>query len=178
MFVAACGFSLVAVSGGYSINFGMRDSHCIGFSCWRTQALAVGSIVVAHRFQSMGSAVVAHRLSCPSTCGISPDKRLNPCPLHWHYHWTTREAQVSIILRRLKSYQAFFMTTTVWNYKAITRRKLEKNTNEETKQHATKQPMGHWKTKEEMKKFLKTCEHGNTTFQNPWDAAKAVLRSS
>ena len=30
--------------------------------------------------------------------------------------------------------------------------------------------------KEEIKKYLETNENGNTTFQNLWDAAKAVLR--
>ena len=29
------------------------------------------------------SAVVAHRLSCSKACGIFPDQRSNPCPLHW-----------------------------------------------------------------------------------------------
>ena len=31
-------------------------------------------------------------------------------------------------------------------------------------------------TKREIKKFLKTNDNENTTTQNPWDAAKAVLR--
>ena len=30
--------------------------------------------------------------------------------------------------------------------------------------------------KEEIRKYLKTNENGNTTFQNLWNAAKAVLR--
>ena len=30
--------------------------------------------------------------------------------------------------------------------------------------------------KEEIKKYLETNDHDNTTIQNPWDAAKAVLR--
>ena len=30
--------------------------------------------------------------------------------------------------------------------------------------------------KEEIKKYLQTNENGNTTIQNLWDAAKAVLR--
>ena len=34
------------------------------------------------------------------------------------------------------------------------------------------------KNKEKMKNFLKTSEHGNTTFQNLWDTAKVALRSS
>ena len=30
--------------------------------------------------------------------------------------------------------------------------------------------------KKEIRKYLKTNENGNTTFQNLWDTAKAVLR--
>ena len=32
--------------------------------------------------------------------------------------------------------------------------------------------------KEKIKKYLKTNENGNTTFQNLWDAAKAVKEGS
>ena len=32
--------------------------------------------------------------------------------------------------------------------------------------------------KEETKIFLKTCENGNTTYQNLWDATKALLRGT
>ena len=31
-------------------------------------------------------------------------------------------------------------------------------------------------TKDEIKKYLETNDNKNTTIQNPWDAAKAVLR--
>ena len=31
----------------------------------------------------MGSVFVAHRLSCSFACGIFPEKRSNPCSLHW-----------------------------------------------------------------------------------------------
>ena len=46
----------------------------------------------------------------------------------------------------------------------------------ETKQHATKQSMGHWKVKEEIKNYLETSENGNTVIQNLWDEDKTVLR--
>ena len=32
-------FSLVVVSGGYSLVFGAQASHCSGFSCWGARAL-------------------------------------------------------------------------------------------------------------------------------------------
>ena len=38
VFAAACGLSLVAVSGGYS-SLGSQASHCGGFFCYRAQAL-------------------------------------------------------------------------------------------------------------------------------------------
>ena len=45
---------------------------CSGFSCCRAQPLgAWGSVVV-----------VGHGLSCSEVCGILPDQRLNPSPLH------------------------------------------------------------------------------------------------
>ena len=31
----------------------------------------------------MSLVFVAHGLRCSVTCGISLDKELNPCPLHW-----------------------------------------------------------------------------------------------
>ena len=46
----------------------------------------------------------------------------------------------------------------------------------ENKQHATKKPMVNEEIKKEIKKYLETNENAGTTFQNPWDAAKAVLR--
>lgn len=33
-------------------------------------------------------------------------------------------------------------------------------------------------SKEKLKKYLKTNEDGNTTYQNPWDTAKVVLRGT
>ena len=52
----------------------------------------------------------------------------------------------------------------------------------ESKQYATEQPMGHWRNQKEIKKKLETNEketqskHNNTTIQNLWNTAKAVLR--
>ena len=45
----------------------------------------------------------------------------------------------------------------------------------ETKQHATKKPMGQLGN-QLGKKYLKTNDNEDTTTQNLWDATKAVLR--
>ena len=57
VFVAACGLSLVAGSGGYSL-------------------AAVSRLLIAV------ASLVAHRLSCHVACGVFPEERLNPCPPH------------------------------------------------------------------------------------------------
>ena len=36
--------------------------------------------------------------------------------------------------------------------------------------------MGHWRNQRGYQKLLETNENGNTTIQNLWDTAKAVLR--
>ena len=46
----------------------------------------------------------------------------------------------------------------------------------ETKQHATKKPMGQWRSKKEIKKYLETNDNEDTTTQNLWDSETAVLR--
>ena len=46
----------------------------------------------------------------------------------------------------------------------------------ETKQHATKKPMGQGGNQEEIRKYAETNDNEDTTSQNLWDAAKAVLR--
>ena len=76
----------------------------------------------------------------------------------------------------MKSYQEFFLTTTLRldiNYK----KKIVRNTNTWrlnitflNNQHVT----GEIKT--EIRIFLETKDNENTTTQNLWDAAKAVLR--
>ena len=45
----------------------------------------VDSLIAVHRFQgTQALVVVACGLSCPKkACGIFPDQRLNPYPLHW-----------------------------------------------------------------------------------------------
>ena len=63
VFVAARRLSLVAVSGGYSLQWLPVAEYWL----WGTWALAV----------------VAHGPSCPTTCGIFLDQRSNSCPLHW-----------------------------------------------------------------------------------------------
>ena len=46
----------------------------------------------------------------------------------------------------------------------------------ETKQHATKNQWVNEEIKREIKKYLETNDNEDTTTQNLWDAAKAVLR--
>jgi len=65
--------------------------HCDGFSCCRAQALGTqDSVVAAHGLSSCSSqalehssVVMAQEVSCFSACGIFPDHRSNPSPLHW-----------------------------------------------------------------------------------------------
>ena len=91
IFVAMCGLSLVAASGGYSllryVGFSLRwllmlwstGSRCAGFS-------SCGSGLSSYGSQALGaqaSVVVAHGLSCSVACGIFPDQESNPRPLHW-----------------------------------------------------------------------------------------------
>jgi len=76
------GFSLVAVSRGYS------SLQRVGFSLW--WLLLLGSMSCRtcrlQYLRYMGSVVVAHRLerlSCSVANGIFPDQELNPCLLYW-----------------------------------------------------------------------------------------------
>ena len=90
VFVAACGLSLVAASGGYS-SLWWQASHCSGFSCCGAWTLGTqASVVVARGLSSCGSRALerrlnsrAHGFSCSVAWGIFPDQGSNPCPLHW-----------------------------------------------------------------------------------------------
>ena len=68
-----CGLSLVALVGLFS-SWGVWAFYCRGFPCCRAQAVG-----------RMGFSIidVVHKSSCPVACGIFPDQRWNPCPLHW-----------------------------------------------------------------------------------------------
>ena len=46
----------------------------------------------------------------------------------------------------------------------------------ETKQHATKKPMGQWENQKEIKKILDTNDNEDRNIQNLRDATKALLR--
>ena len=46
----------------------------------------------------------------------------------------------------------------------------------QAKQYTTQQPRDHWRNPRGNKKYLETNHRENTTTQNLWDAAKAVLR--
>ena len=84
VFVEVAGLSLVAVSGGYSLQL-----QCMGFSsrwllccrAWGSRSRASG--VMARGLQSTGSGVVAHGLSCHMACGIFLDQGSNLGLLHW-----------------------------------------------------------------------------------------------
>ena len=76
-------------------------------------------------------------------------------------------------------YQACFSDHNSKKLKINSRRKngKKKPKHMETKQHATKKPMGQWENQEEIKKDLETNVNGKTTSPNLWDAAKkAILR--
>ena len=63
IFVAVCGLSLVAASEA-TLRFGVRASHCSGFSCCGAWALgAWASVVVVRRLSSCGSGALECRLS-------------------------------------------------------------------------------------------------------------------
>ena len=74
-------------------------------------------------------------------------------------------------------YQASSSTTVLWDQISITRKKTVRNTNTWrlnnmflNNQQITEE------IKREIKKFLETNDNENTTTQNLWDAAKAILK--
>ena len=66
---------------------------CCSFSCCGAWAVA-----------AWASVFVVHRLSCPAACGVLASvQELNRCSLHWQgllSHWTTREVQENVFLKK------------------------------------------------------------------------------
>ena len=62
------------------------------------------------------------------------------------------------------------------NHKKKKKNRWNEHKNMEIKELTIEQPMGHKGIKEEIKKYLEINENRNLTYQNPWDAAKVVLR--
>ena len=54
-------------------------SRCLGFSTCGAQPQQSRSVAL----DAWASVLVAQELSCSAACGISPDQREDPCPLHW-----------------------------------------------------------------------------------------------
>ena len=75
VFVAACGLSLVAASGGYSLAVVCR------------LLIAVVFLVAERRLYSTDSKFAVHGHCYPVACRIFQEQGLNPCPLHWHAGW-------------------------------------------------------------------------------------------
>ena len=107
-------------------SWGAQASHCGSFSCSGTQGPGcvglrwlqrAGSVVAAPGLRSAGS-VVVHHLSCSTACGVSPNRGLSQCVLHWQadscpldheeapgidcYHILTALASLTIPLREGK----------------------------------------------------------------------------
>ena len=73
LFLAGSWFScmgILAVSRGYSLAAARG-------------LLVVASLVSERRLLVPGLSSCGTPLSCSETCGIFPDQRSNPCPLHW-----------------------------------------------------------------------------------------------
>ena len=80
------GFSLIAVSGGYSpvvVRGRLLAVAClvVGHRLWGVQASVAAvqrlNSSSSSKLQSTGSVVMAHGLSCSAACGIFPDQVLN-----------------------------------------------------------------------------------------------------
>ena len=96
------------------------------------------------------------------------------CSSRYTISWITNQASVN--LRKVKSYWSFLITTLQAQI-SIMGKSTVKNTNTWrlnntflNNQQVTEE------IKKEIKKFLETNNNENTTTQNLWDAAKAVLR--
>ena len=83
--LSALGLCCCAWAFSSCIKWGYSSLWCVGFSLWCLLLLwSAGSRACGlQQLWSVGSVVLAHRLSCPMAHGIFPDKRSNPCPLHW-----------------------------------------------------------------------------------------------
>ena len=88
--------------------------------------------------------------------------------------WATN--LTSVPLRKLKSYEAYFLTTTLYNWKS-TRKNLQKTTNMWRLNNMLLN--NQWITeeiKEEIKKYLEANDSKDMILRNLWDAAKAIRR--
>ena len=67
----------------------------------------------------------------------------------------------------------------LWNSKSTTRKKFGKVTNTwRLKNILLNNEWANQEVKEEIKKYMEVDENGNTTTQNLWDTAKAVIRGT
>ena len=78
--------------------------------------------------------------------------------------------------KKIEIISGIFLTTTLYEWKSTTRKKTAKNTNMWRLDNMLLN--NQWLTaeiKEEIKKYLEANGNKDTTIQNVWDAAKAVL---
>ena len=75
--LSSCG-AWASYHGGFSLLWSTGSR-----ARWFHQLWYVSSVVVTPRFESTGSTVVAHRLHYSMVHRIFPDRRSNPCLLHW-----------------------------------------------------------------------------------------------
>ena len=88
--------------------------------------------------------------------------------------WATNPT--SVTLRKLKLYQASFLTAMLYDWKS-TRTKLQKTQTHGDETTCFKTTNGSLKkSKRKLKKYLEANDNKDTILQNLWDAAKAVLR--
>ena len=80
--------------------------------------------------------------------------------------WTTKQASVN--LRKLKIYQASFLTTTLRDLKSITRKNLSKKTN---KWKLNNMLLNNQWITEDIKKYLETNDNKNMTIKNLCDGS-------